>query len=106
MDTSSPSLLAQCCGVSTVEEDDGRELEKQNLLNSVMERRVAATIRTIADAAAQTNTWTFTGPKISNFEVFLQRYMERGDADIFSVVAAHMQDRAYVESELAKELMQ
>lgn len=106
MDASSPSLLAQCCGVSTVEEDDGRELEKQNLLNSVMERRVAATIRTIADAAAQTNTWTFTGPKISNFEVFLQRYMERGDADIFSVVAAHMQDRAYVESELAKELMQ
>jgi len=60
----------------------------------------------IANAAQQTNAWIFTGPSISNFEVFLQQAKAHRQTDVFCCVAAHAQDPAYMDaSQLGQELM-
>jgi hypothetical protein len=70
-----------------------------------MEKKICMAVNGIANAAFQTNAWTFTGPRISSFEVFLQRCIENGTTEVLRTVAAHMQDRAYMESKLSRNLM-
>jgi hypothetical protein len=88
----------------------GRQDERKNkaledFANCVMEKKIATAVNGIANAAFQTNAWTFTGPKISSFEVFLQRCVENGTTEVLRTVAAHMQDRAYMESKISRNLM-
>mmetsp|Transcript_10519 Transcript_10519/g.32707 ORF Transcript_10519/g.32707 Transcript_10519/m.32707 type:complete len:997 (-) Transcript_10519:194-3184(-) len=84
------------------------ELSNKELIkvaNHVLEKKVASTISSVATAACRTNVWTFTGPNLSNFEIFLQQGLETGETEIFRMVAAHMQDKAYMESEMSRSLM-
>jgi len=84
------------------------ELSNKELIkvaNHVLEKKVASTISSVATAACRTNVWTFTGPNLSNFEIFLQQGLETGETEIFRMVAAHMQDKAYMECSRSRRLM-
>jgi hypothetical protein len=76
-----------------------------DVANRVLEKKVSSTVMSVAKAAYRANVWTFTGPKVSNFEVFLQQSMGHGEADVFRMTAAHMQDRAWMESDSSRNLM-
>jgi hypothetical protein len=90
-------------GVQKAGPQDARLVE---VVNHVMGQKLVSAVGSIASAACRTNVWTFSGPQISNFEVLLQQSFEVGDAGIYRLVAAHMQDRAYMEHADAKNLMQ
>lgn len=101
-----------CCNVGSVSRDRECDLSGENtnkavieIANRVLEKNIASTISTISNAAYRTNIWTLTGPKISNFEIFLQQCIENGDTNVFRLVLGHVQDKAYMESELSKHLM-
>jgi len=74
-------------------------------VDSAMEKKIAPAVSSIAGAASRTNVWTVSGPKISSFELFLQQCIEMGVAnDVFRLSVAHMQDKAYMECKMAKQM--
>jgi len=76
-----------------------------DVANRVLEKKVGCTIRSIASAAYWTNVWTYTGPRITNFEVFLQQCLENNETDVFKMAVGHCQDRAYMEADMSRNLM-
>lgn len=87
---------------------DDEELTNKNLIDvsdRVLEKKIASTISSVANAAFRTNVWTYSGPMVSNFEIFLQQCLDNGETDVFRLAVAHMQDKAYMESELSRGLM-
>jgi hypothetical protein len=77
----------------------------EDFANNVMEKKITSVVNDIANAAFHTNAWIFTGPLLSNFELFLQRCIDNGTTEVFRSVTAHMQDKAFMESKLAKDMM-
>lgn len=77
----------------------------EDFANKVLEKKVTTLVSGIASACHQTNAWTFRGPHVSNFDLFLQRCLENNETDVFNVVAAHMQDKSYMESKLGRDLL-
>jgi hypothetical protein len=77
----------------------------QDFANNVLEKKVMNMVKCIADATSRVNGWFFTGPRLTNFEIFLQRCIEQGEIQPFCVVAAHAQDKAYMDSKMSKDLM-
>mmetsp|Transcript_3508 Transcript_3508/g.6715 ORF Transcript_3508/g.6715 Transcript_3508/m.6715 type:complete len:949 (+) Transcript_3508:52-2898(+) len=76
-----------------------------DVADRVLEKKIASGIRSIAKAAQQTNIWTFTGPQISNFELYLQQGMLAGEADVFRMAVAHLQDKAWMEAEVPRSML-
>lgn len=118
----STTQLRKCPGFSPLMSDvrnslgikqrgnDSRDSDVSNkrLVENVdhyLEKKLASSIGSIASAAFRTDVWTFSGPQISNFEMLLQQNIENDDTDVFRMVAAHMQDRSYMECTTAKQLM-
>mmetsp|Transcript_21570 Transcript_21570/g.50283 ORF Transcript_21570/g.50283 Transcript_21570/m.50283 type:complete len:846 (-) Transcript_21570:36-2573(-) len=92
-------------GGSAGETKDSRA--EVDLVNAILERKLVSAIAKVATAAHRSNVWTFSGPQVTNFEILLQQVLESkaAEADVFRMVAAHMQDRSYMESESSKALM-
>eukprot|EP00419_Tripos_fusus_P076973 CAMPEP_0172903496 /NCGR_PEP_ID=MMETSP1075-20121228/170692_1 /TAXON_ID=2916 /ORGANISM="Ceratium fusus, Strain PA161109" /LENGTH=254 /DNA_ID=CAMNT_0013760329 /DNA_START=44 /DNA_END=805 /DNA_ORIENTATION=+ len=74
-------------------------------MSRALEMSLASAVGHMSRAAARTNVWTLSTPQVTNLEMFLQQCIEAGDTDVFRMAIAHMQDRAYMESRLAKSLM-
>jgi hypothetical protein len=97
-------------GLQTKPGEASRDTDTSNkrlveVADHVLEKKIASTVSNIASAAFRTNVWMYSGPQISNFEIFLQQYIENGETDAFRMVAAHMQDKSYMESMSSKQLM-
>lgn len=107
--------LRKCQGFADLMQDASASLGVQKagpqdaklveVVNHVVEKKLVSAVGSVASAAFRTNVWTFSGPQISNFEVLLQQSFESGDAGVFRLVAAHSQDRAYMEHAGARNLM-
>jgi len=74
-----------------------------DIVNRVLDKKLTLAVGSIASAATRTNVWTFTGPLISNLEMFLQQSGDSGSP--FRMTAAHMQDKAYMECSRSRRLM-
>jgi hypothetical protein len=88
-----------------MQDADWKSKAMEDFANNVMEKKITSVVNDIANAAFQTNAWIFTGPLLSNFELFLQRCIDNGTTEVFRSVTAHMQDKAYMESKLGKDMM-
>mmetsp|Transcript_25228 Transcript_25228/g.69344 ORF Transcript_25228/g.69344 Transcript_25228/m.69344 type:complete len:943 (-) Transcript_25228:21-2849(-) len=86
------------------EEDPTRD-SLADVANRVLEKKIGSMVCAAASAAQRANAWIFSGPQISAFEVFLQQGIEADEIDVFRLVAAHVQDRAYMECETSRNLM-
>ncbi|CAK0802333.1 unnamed protein product [Prorocentrum cordatum] len=90
--------------------DDGSLSEAQSqalqdFANAVLDKKITSMVGSIASAASETNTWFLTGPTVSTFDVFLQQCVQCDCAEPFRVVAAHMQDAAWMRCKTSIELM-
>jgi membrane protein implicated in regulation of membrane protease activity len=85
--------------------DDAENQALQEFANKVLEKKLTNTAASIAKAAAQSNVWIMVSPLITPLEVCLLRSQENGDDNAYTVACVHMQDRAYMESKHAKELL-
>lgn len=101
-----------CCkprnDVTTELQQNDPEVTNKQLIdvaNRVFEKKMSSTLMSVAKGAYRANVWTFTGPKLSNFEVFLQQTMGHGEAEVFRMAAAHMQDKAWMEADSSRNLM-
>jgi len=76
------------------------------LASSVYQQKLQNATSVLASAAAQVNTWTLTGPRLSELELLLQQGLWSGSqVDIVHLVVAHLQDKAYMESSASKALL-
>jgi len=87
------------------DEDPTRD-SLDDVANRVLEKKIGSMVCAAASAAQRANAWIFSGPQISAFEVFLQQGIEADEIDVFRLVAAHVQDRAYMESAQSVKLLQ
>jgi len=76
------------------------------IANRVFEKKLSGVVGSIGAAAHRSNTWIYSGPQITNFEIVMQQCIENGEADATRMVVAHMQDQAYMASETSKSLFQ
>lgn len=90
-------------------DEDKRLVE---VVDRVLEKKLSAAVACVAIAAKRTNAWTFTGPQITNLEMFLQQCIESsdsgenpGEANVFRMAVAHLQDRSYMESPTSMQMM-
>jgi hypothetical protein len=104
--TTSSWLRVNCGSGNEINSDT--EPQNKGLIdtaNRVLEKRVAAAVGTIAHAAKWTNVWVFSGPQVTNFEVFLHQCQESPESDVFHMVVGHMQDKAYMETDTSRNLL-
>jgi len=87
-------------------DDDPSRISIAEIANRVFEKKLSGAVSSIGAAAHRSNTWMFTGPQITNFEIVMAQCIENGEADATKMVAAHMQDQAYMTSETSKSLFQ
>jgi hypothetical protein len=79
--------------------------ELKDFANHVLDKKLTTAVKNIATAAIQTNTWMFTGPQPTTFDVLLQKMIQTCDSEVFTLTAAHVQDKAYMESANAKSML-
>lgn len=97
MEEAEISIVGECAG--------NHHAKLVEVVNRVLEKKVAGAVGCIAAAAQRTNAWVYSGPQITNFEMFLQQCIESGETEVFRMAVAHMQDKAYTESYASMELM-